>query len=64
MPEPPGSAAHFFAFFVSAAVVLEDELVGHAVHESDYAEGNFVFEVEDEAEGEVVESFGFYKWDR
>ena len=54
MPEPPGGPAHFLAFFVGAAVVLEDELVGHAIHEGDHAEGEFVFEVEDEAEGEVL----------
>ena len=54
MPETPSGAAPLFALFVGAAVVLEDELVGHAIHEGDHAEGEFVFEVEDEAEGEVL----------
>ena len=54
MPEPPSSPTHFLAFFVGAAVVFEDVLLAHAVHESNHAQGHFTFEVEDEAEGEVM----------
>ena len=57
VPEPPGSPAHFPAFFVGAAVVFEDELFAHAVHESDHAQGHFAFEVKDEAEGEMLVEF-------
>ena len=46
VPATPSGAAPLPAFFVRAAVVFEDELVGHAVHESDQMQWHFAFEVE------------------
>lgn len=58
MPKPPARTAQLPALFVKPAVVFQDAPIAHAIEESDEAEGDVAFEVEGEAEGEVIEESG------